>query len=169
MTSSEYLSSVILTGSIFGFSVGSALAEIEVDIPLRYIEEVTDDGAESLLRRDYGFFEVTCAGGPDWRCRWISIEIHRLASSPEVIAAAVEALGVEFAPYIPWSEVHEDYLRNEIAPALDLKSPEGYRVFRNTSTGVSVHVVDDLNEGRGELPGNGDIWSMDIMSPEFMR
>lgn len=169
MTGAEFIARVIFTGSLAGIEIGDGLERIDSVVPLSYVDDLTGRGKSRTLRRDYGLFEVSCVGNPDWTCQAMMLEIHRLRHLPDLMGEVREELGIQFDPFTKWADVQREYdliPGNRVLEVNDETSE--YRVFRQRSTGVSVRVVHDSNAGRGEYPGHGDVWGLEIISPIFM-
>ncbi|MFC7818312.1 hypothetical protein ACFUAC_30455 [Streptomyces sp. NPDC057148] len=164
-----FVAEVIRTGSALGFGVGTRLEEATLSLPLDYVDDVQGRGKDKVLRRDYGILEVTCGQPSDWVVQTVSVQMHRLASLPDLRRAVSENLQIDCEPYTSWQEVagelkgHGDV--ELVEPQLDYS---GYRVVSARSTGVSAYVVKDPEVTRGVYPADGDLWSLEIMSPQFM-
>jgi ribosomal protein S18 acetylase RimI-like enzyme len=158
MTGEDFIAEVISTRSVCGIGVGSRLAEAADDIRLPYGDDVSGRRDNRTLRRDYGLFEVTCEADPEWVCRWVTLQVHRLSTMPGLRQTVSECLGVDFDRYTEWSKIEkmvEDWRKQPI-------SYSGYQVFHSESTGVTVYVVDDQESVRADYPGHGDVWSIAI-------
>ncbi|MFE0351070.1 hypothetical protein [Streptomyces griseoluteus] len=170
MTGKEFIARAIATGSLFGSGVGSSLEELDHVIPLSHMDDVTGRRDSRTLRRDYGLFEVTCSGAPNWRCQAFSLEIHRLLHLPELRSEVAALLGIRFEQITTWTDVQRAYERVPGSGTLEvLDESPGYRLFQERLTGVTVHVVHDPSALRGDFPGHGDVWSLGITSPAFLR
>lgn len=170
MTGEEFIAHVISDGSIIGISVGSRLESLDFSPPLSYVDESTGRRGSRVLRRDYGLFEVTYGGSPDWTSRALSLELHRLAHLPDLRDEVREKMGIHFEPFTKWADVQREFERIPGSSTLQVLDGDGeYRIFQNRSVGVSVHVIDDTDAIRGDFPGYGDVWGMAITSPRFMQ
>lgn len=170
MTGAEFIAHAISTGTLLGCGIGDRLEGAESVIPLSYVDDVTGRRNSRTLRRDYGLFEVTYGGDPDWMCQALSLKVHRLLHSPDLRDEARDRLGIRFEPLTKWADVQREYERIPGNGALEvLEESPGYRVFRKRSVGASVHVVHDPSAERGDFPGHGDVWSLEIISPRFMQ
>ncbi|WP_127469795.1 hypothetical protein [Streptomyces sp. B27] len=169
MMGSEFIARSISFGSISGFGVGGSLEQLDSLIALSYVDDFSGKKDSRILRRDYGLFEVSLGGHPDWTCRALTLEVHRMSHSSELRDEIYERLGVRFESFTSWSDVLRDYGLIPGSRTLEVldESPE-YRVFGERSVGASVHVVNDPSAARGEAPGFGDVWSLEIISPRFM-
>ncbi|WP_331721337.1 hypothetical protein [Streptomyces sp. NBC_00212] len=169
MNGPEFIARAVETGSLFDFSIGAKLAEAEKKIALEYFDELQGRRGARTLRRDYGLFEAAFSDESDWTCRSITLEIHRLASMPDLAARVRGLTGINLAPYTKWTDVAEAL--HGLVGCLPFDSPtvtRGYRTYRSRNTGVSVTVIDDASSERGTYPGNGDIWGLDIVDPRFL-
>src|SRR5689334_3838159 len=111
MNGPEFIARVIETGSLFSFSVGVKLTEAEKAITLDHIEEIQGRRGARTLRRDYGLFEVTFGDESGWTCRSIILEIHRLASTPDLANKVGNLTGINLAPYTEWMDVENELHR----------------------------------------------------------
>jgi hypothetical protein len=170
MTGEEFIARAIATGSLFGSGVGSSLEELDPFVPLSYVDDITGRRGSRTLRRDYGLFEVACTGDPDWSCQGFSLEVHRLLHLPDLRNEVRDRLGISFEPVTKWTDVQRAYECIPGGGALEvLDESPGYRLFRERLTGVTVHVVHDPRAVRGDFPGHNDVWSLEIISPAYMR
>ncbi|MYW15071.1 hypothetical protein GT039_05575 [Streptomyces sp. SID2955] len=170
MTGEEFIAQAIATGSLFGSKVGSGLAALDPAVPLTYVDDVTGRQGSRTLRRDYGLFEVTCGGDPDWTCQAFSLEVHRLLHLPRLRDELRDRLDIRFERFTRWTDVQRAHERIPGAGALEvLDETPGYRLFRDRASGVTVHVVHDPSAVRGDFPGHDDVWSLEIISPAYMR
>ncbi|WP_159047932.1 hypothetical protein [Streptomyces sp. WM6378] len=169
MNGPEFIARAVATGSVFDFSVGAKLAAVDKKITLDYIEEFQGRRGKRSLRRDYGLFEVTFIGEPEWVCQSVVLEIHRLSSMPDLADKVKGLTGIDLAPYTAWSDVEDELQRLGGSQPFDPPSvTQEYRTYRSKTTGVSVHVIGDPASARGVYPGHGDIWSLDIVDPKFL-
>ncbi|MEW2065040.1 hypothetical protein AB0899_30530 [Streptomyces sp. NPDC007002] len=163
------MAEIICTGAALGFRVGARLSEVAEYMPLQYADDIQGKRENRVLRRDYGILEATCIDQPDWVIQSVTIQVHRLASLPGLRRSMSEILQVDCEPYIAWREVE-----GEIRKRADLRLVErelnypGYRFVHADSTGVSAYVVKDPEVERGTYPADGDLWSLEIISPDFM-
>ncbi|MFI6862177.1 hypothetical protein ACIBKZ_20135 [Streptomyces sp. NPDC050421] len=170
MTGAEFIARTISTGSLLGARTGDGLDGLASVTPFPYVDDLTGRRDSRILRRDYGLFEVTCGGEPDWVCLSFSLEVHRLLRLPELREEVREQLGVRFEPFTNWADVRREHARIPGSGDLEvLDGTAGYRAFRERSTGTTVQVVHDPSAGREEFPGHGDVWSVDLISPRFLR
>ncbi|MFJ2777929.1 hypothetical protein [Kitasatospora sp. NPDC087315] len=166
MIGAEFIAETLSSGTVFGLGVGARLRDVESAIHLDHVDDVQGRRGKRLMRRDYGLLEVTFGGEPDWECRWISVEVHRFSTSPDLIGEARELMGVEFSQYTAWSDVQCEF--NRLADGALIQSPivqHGYKVFRSRGLGLTVQVVDDRECIRGDFPGFGDVWSIEVALP----
>ncbi|MFD7015376.1 hypothetical protein [Streptomyces sp. NPDC059928] len=169
MNGPEFIARAAATGSVFDFSVGVKLAEVDKKITLDYIEEIQGRPGKRSIRRDYGLFEATFGAEPEWVCRSIVLEIHRLASMPDLAGKVRGLTGVDLAPYTAWLDVKGELRNLDSRQTFDPASvTQEYRTYRSKTTGASIHVIDDPASERGTYPGHGDIWSLDIVDPKFL-
>ncbi|MER6223560.1 hypothetical protein ABT189_23880 [Streptomyces sp900105755] len=169
MTGAEFIARVLSTGSFLGFGIGDSPEAADSVLPLSYADDFTGRRNSRTLRRDYGLFEVTYGGDPDWVCQAISLEVHRLLHLPDLREEVHERLGVRFEPFTSWTDVQREYERIPGSGALEvIEGSPGYRILRKRSVGASVHVLDDPGAVRGEFPGHGDVWSLEIIPARFM-
>ncbi|PKV88515.1 hypothetical protein [Streptomyces sp. TLI_146] len=169
MNGPKFIARVIEAGSLFGFSVGVKLVEAEKTITLDYIEEIQGRRGARMLRRDYGLFEATFGDESDWTCRSIILEIHRLASMPDLADKIRDQTGIDLASYTEWADVENELHHPSGCLPFDSSTvTQGDRIFRSQKTGVTVTVIDDPSSERGPYPGHGDIWGLDIIDPKFL-
>ncbi|MFI6682441.1 hypothetical protein [Streptomyces sp. NPDC050485] len=169
MNGQEFIARAIETGSVFDFSIGGKLALVEKKITLDYIEEIQGRRGARTLRRDYGLFEATFGDESEWVCRSIILELHRLASMPDLADKIRELTGVDLAPYTAWTDVEDELQRLASRQPFDPSTvTQEYRTYRSRKTGATVHVIDDPSSERGVYPGYGDVWSLDIVDPKFL-
>ncbi|WP_371790340.1 hypothetical protein OG285_05590 [Streptomyces sp. NBC_01471] len=170
MKGAEFIARAIYTGSLFGSRVGGELDGLAPVVPLPYVDDVTGRRNSRVLRRDYGLFEVTCVDEPDWACQAFSLEVHRLRHLSDLREKIRERLGILFEPFTNWSDVQREHERIPGIGTLEVvDETPGYRVFLERSTGVKVQVVHDASAIRGEFPGHGDVWSLEIISSRFVQ
>ncbi|MFD7394742.1 hypothetical protein ACFV60_06840 [Streptomyces virginiae] len=162
MTGIDFLASFLRTGRLHGIGIGSTLGEVDRAIRHRFVD-VVDEAGESL-RRDYGFVEFYFNPGDEWVMSGGSIELHRLASGPDLAREWARTTGVEFPRHIAWADVREELGRVPGAPELTVGDQGGFLEYRATASNVSVIVVDDEEE-RGYHAGHGDVWSVSLWAP----
>ncbi|MEU8844468.1 hypothetical protein AB0D97_36125 [Streptomyces roseus] len=164
MMAARALAETVISGSFMGVRPGVKLAEVQQLLPFKYVEEIHGRRRGSrAMRLDYGLLEVTFGNEPDWTCRSLQVEVHRLAGSPAICEEARALAGLEFAPYTPWSDVKGQLDVLGYDHTINASTSPGYQVFGLTESGVSLRVVNDVSCPRGEYPGHGDIWSLEIV------
>ncbi|PWK74809.1 hypothetical protein BCL76_101543 [Streptomyces sp. CG 926] len=163
MTGIEFLASFLRTGRLHGIGIGSTLAEVDRAFRHRFVDVV--DEAGKSLRRDYGFVEFYFNPGDEWVMSGCSVELHRLASGPDMAEGWARTMGVEFPRYVAWEAVREELARVPGAPELTVADQGGFLEYRAAAAHVSVIVVDDEEEERGYHAGHGDVWSVSLWAP----
>ncbi|WP_404954790.1 hypothetical protein [Streptomyces sp. 147326] len=167
MTGIEFLVSFLRTGRLHGIGIGSTLDEVDRAVRHRFVD-VVDEGGESL-RRDYGFVEFSFNPGDEWVMSGGSIELHRLASGPDMAGEWARTMGVEFPRHVSWEAVREELAHVPGAPELTVGDQGGFLEYRAAASNVSVTVVDDEEEERGYHAGHGDVWSVSLWAPVRAR
>ncbi|MFI1782624.1 hypothetical protein [Streptomyces rubiginosohelvolus] len=169
MTGAEFIAYAIATGSACGVKVGDNIEKFDFAIPLSHLDDVSGRGSSRTLRRDSGLLEATFGGSPDWSCQALSLQIHRMVHSKDLRDEVFEKLNARFEPFTSWADIQFEYDRIPGSLPLDeLDEAPDYRILQNRTSGVSVHIVNDSQAVRGDYPGTGDIWSLEIISPRFM-
>ncbi|MER7825671.1 hypothetical protein ABTX85_24285 [Streptomyces sp. NPDC096097] len=163
MNGIAFLASFLRTGRLHGIGIGSTLGEVDRAVRHRFVD-VVDEQGESL-RRDHGFVEFSFNPGEEWVMSGGSIELHRLASGPDMARGWARTMGVEFPRYVAWADVREELGRLPGAPELTVGDQGGFLEYRAAASGVSVIVVDDEEEERGYHAGHGDVWSVSLWAP----
>ncbi|MEV7559241.1 hypothetical protein [Streptomyces sp. NPDC089795] len=107
--------------------------------------------------------------GDDWVMSGGSVELHRLASRPDMAEEWARTTGVEFPRYVAWEDVREELGRIPGAPELTVGDQGGFLEHRAAASQVSVIVVDDEEEERGYHVGHGDVWSVSLWAPVRAR
>ncbi|MGW0034167.1 hypothetical protein ACWDXD_30640 [Streptomyces sp. NPDC003314] len=78
-------------------------------------------------------------------------------------------LGAEHGRRVPrytsWEELRDALSRTHGVPELTVTDQGGFLRYRAASSHVSVLVVDDADEERGDRVGHGDVWSLDLWAP----
>ncbi|MFJ9577654.1 hypothetical protein ACIRQF_14880 [Streptomyces sp. NPDC101191] len=95
----------------------------------------------------------------------VTVQLHRLASDDDLACAWERSTGVAFPRYTSWEELREELSRTHGIPELKVTDQGGFLQYRAASSNVSVLVVDDRDEERGERVGDGDVWSLDLWAP----
>ncbi|MFE5294806.1 hypothetical protein [Streptomyces sp. NPDC056632] len=169
MTGMEFLASFLTTGELYGLGVGSTLDEVDRALPHPFVDVVGEEG--EWLRRDYGLVEFAFTPEPDpgpaseWLVATVTVQLHRLASDDDLACAWERSMGVAFPRYTSWEELREELSRTHGIPELKVTDQGGFLQYRAASSNVSVLVVDDRDEERGERVGDGDVWSLDLWAP----
>lgn len=164
MTVSDLLARTLLSDQFLGLSINTGIAAVAAALREGYAEELHSRRDQRVLRRDYGLAEVTFDGGPDWVIRWILVEIHRLALLNETIALSADLYGLQFTPFVAWVDVQDALKRHSNESVLELDDDQGgYRVFRIPGRRSIIRVVNDPTMNRGDFPGIGDVWSLEIV------
>ncbi|WP_329611697.1 hypothetical protein [Kitasatospora herbaricolor] len=160
------MAQILSSGKIFGIGIGAQLHDFEQAIGFDHVDDVQGRQGRRLMRRDYGLLEVTFDGEPGWKCRWISVEVHRFSRSIGLIEEVRELTGVDFSQYTPWADVQREFER--LVPCVSIQPPiiqGGHQEFHLRDLGVTVQVVHDRKYMRGDFPGFGDIWSIGLSLP----
>ncbi|MFD9476777.1 MULTISPECIES: hypothetical protein [Streptomyces] len=163
MTGIEFLASFLRTGRLHGIGIGSTLDEVGRAVRHRFVDVADEEGRS--LRRDYGFVEFYFNPGDEWVMSGGSIELHRLASGPDMAKEWARAMGVEFPRHVAWADVRDELARLPGAPELEAGDQGGFLEYRAAASDVSVIVVDDEEEERGCHAGHGDVWSVSLWAP----
>ncbi|MFB7257278.1 hypothetical protein [Streptomyces nojiriensis] len=161
----EFLASLLRTGRPHGIGIGSTLGEVDRAVRHRFVDVVDDEGRS--LRRDYGFVEFyfNFTPGGAWVMSGGSVELHRLASGPDMAEEWARTTGVEFPRYVAWEAVRDELVRVPGAPELHVGDQGGFLEYRAAASDVSVIVLDDEEEERGYHVGHGDVWSVSLWAP----
>ncbi|WP_331764069.1 hypothetical protein OG944_38675 (plasmid) [Streptomyces anulatus] len=169
MTGAEFIAYAISTGSVCGVKVGDSVERFDGAVPLSHVDDVSGRGNSRTLRRDSGLLEATFGGSPAWSCQALSLQIHRMVHSKNLRDEVSDKLDTRFEPFTSWADVQFEYDRIPGSSPLDVlgEAPD-YRILQNRTVGVSVHIVNDSHAVRGDYPGIGDIWSLEMISPRFM-
>jgi hypothetical protein len=163
VTGAECLADILYTGKVFEVAPGTSISEVTRNLGEDFIEQQYGRRGKRLLRRDHGLVEVTFTGEPSWACAWLAVEIQRLAFHDELIAEVFDRHGVSFSRYTGWSEVESALavppggVRYE-----EVEPQDGFRAFRVNGGPAVIRVVDDRDSQRGDLPGDGDVWGIEI-------
>ncbi|MGA5216923.1 hypothetical protein ACPCAE_12730 [Streptomyces cinereoruber] len=165
MTGVEFLASFLATGELHGLRVGSTLAEVDRALRHPFVDVVGEEGA--WLRRDYGLVEFAFnpEPGPEWVVATATIQLHRLAPDDGPARSWARSTGVGFPRYTSWEELRDALSRTHGVPELKVTDQGGFLQYRAASSHVSVLVVDDGDEERGDRVGHGDVWSLDLWAP----
>lgn len=161
MNAAQFVAGVLCSGEIFGLKVGDHIASVAAAMGDKYIDDLSGKWGHKTLRRDYGLLEVTF-NEPDWSCTWITLELHRTASRPELIEETSERFGVAFSQYLPWAEVrHELQDAGTLDELIEVEPQDGYKSFALGGGKTILRVVSDPGAERGALPGDNDIWALE--------
>ncbi|MGA4977455.1 hypothetical protein [Streptomyces cinereoruber] len=172
MTGIEFLASFLATGELYGLRVGSTLDEVDRALPPHsFVDVVGEEGA--WLRRDYGLVEFAFNPEPDpgpgpgaeWVVATVTIQLHRLALDDDLAQTWARSTGVAFPRYTSWEELRDALSRTHGVPELKVTDQGGFLQYRAASSHVSVLVVDDGDEERGDHVGDGDVWGLDLWLP----
>ncbi|MGA4943986.1 hypothetical protein [Streptomyces cinereoruber] len=172
MTGIEFLASFLATGELYGLRVGSTLDEVDRALPPHsFVDVVGEEGA--WLRRDYGLVEFAFNPGPgpgpgpgaEWVVATVTIQLHRLALDDDLAQTWARSTGVAFPRYTSWEELRDALSRTHGVPELKVTDQGGFLQYRAASSHVSVLVVDDGDEERGDRVGDGDVWGLDLWLP----
>ncbi|WP_432114504.1 hypothetical protein [Streptomyces sp. S1] len=171
MNGIEFLASFLTTGELYGLRVGSTLDEVDRALSHRFIDVVGEGGA--WLRRDYGLVEFAFdpepnpgpGPGAEWVVATVTVQLHRLASDDGLARSWARSTGVAFPRYTSWEELRDALSRTHGVPELKVTDQGGFLQYRAASSHVSVLVVDDADEERGDRVGDGDVWSLDLWLP----
>lgn len=104
----DLITDFVKTGRLLGLGVGYPLSEIEDMIRSDYIDE--GDGT-TWMRRDYGLAEFNLSG-PRWEITNASMEVHRLASDPELLRESNTTIPARFERYSAWQPLKRAMLRS---------------------------------------------------------
>lgn len=162
-TGVELLAAVAATWRLLGLGPGDEIGSFDARLHLSYVEESRGKGTSRTVRRDYGLFEAAFEPGWGMRCSSMLIEVHRLAAEDGLPFECRSVDGVELPRLVAWSELRRFLEQAGVFPAGGTGHQEGEFVrYELPKRGTVVHVLNDAQARRGALPGDGDVWSIDL-------
>lgn len=154
MNGSDFIAQIACSAQVLGISGGVGLAEVTAKLGAGDVEEVHGRRkGRRLLRRDCGLFEVTFDGEPEWLSVWITMEVHRAASRPELRKEAIDRFGLQLARYTPWEQVKDRMSREvDLSRLEECEFQPGYRSYSVNEGKSIIRVVSDNSAVRGDFP-----------------
>ncbi|WNE95807.1 hypothetical protein PS467_10935 [Streptomyces luomodiensis] len=162
-TGVQALADALGSGKMYGVGPGSLMADFDEAINLEFIDVVHEYKGSKLLRRDYGVAEATFSDPSEWTCRWLTIQVHRLSRSPELIEELCASAKVTFDPYTRWEDVRQEL--GHLFPKVEVRRGEHlgeYQEHRIEESIAAIQVITDPDSVRNNFPGAGDIWSVEL-------
>jgi hypothetical protein len=161
MSDLEFYASLAREGTVLGLGLGALPEEWAATLGSGFI----DDTQKKIFRRDYGLIELTFERVDDlWRCRSISVQVHRLAHlGDSLVPLTLKQRYSAFARRLP-SDRLVARLEDEgcqLEPMYD-KSDSGYRRWQLATTGATVVAVTGDTIAEQNDMHNGDVWQINV-------
>ncbi|MGK4579144.1 hypothetical protein [Kitasatospora sp. HPMI-4] len=145
----DVIAEVLSTGRFLGLGPGSTADEVTSRFGDGVSEVHGTQPGTRLLRIDYGLVEFTFGGEPDWACRWYSVQLHRLASSPGLAGRVEQRFGLRFDEAVHWADLPAELRRTARAEGPvepdDWPRFARYRIEPSKAT-VHTAAFDELSE-----------------------